>query len=145
MSLSQQVDVFYRPIILEKTERIQSYGWTDINLSYENAVNQNKKKMFAFVCGRECCGGAKEGLRKKIHWFCEPENSFWKLRKVEECFNAKWKIYTENAVDIIFFCNFGSTNGKDCDLDSISMNNMFLKHMGKWKNSKVQKNWSSRP
>lgn len=85
MSLSQQVDVFYRPIILEKTERIQSYGWTDINLRYENAINQNKKKTFAFVCGRECCGGAKEGLRKKIHCFCK-----YRLRTVSESWE-KWR------------------------------------------------------
>lgn len=98
MLLSQQVDVFYRPIILEKTERIQSYGWADINLSYENAVNQNKKKMFVFVCGKECCGGVRERSGKKIQCFCEDkQNIFWKLRKrkVEEYFNPKSKINTE--------------------------------------------------
>ncbi len=81
MSLSQQVDVFYRPIILEKTETIQSYGWADINLSYENAVNQNKKKIFVFVCGE---------IGEENTLFCEDrQNIFWKLRKVEEYFNAK--------------------------------------------------------
>lgn len=72
-----------------ETERIQSYGWADINLSYENAVNQNKKKMFVFACGKECCGGARE-IGEEKHCFCEDRlNIFWKLRKVEEYFNAK--------------------------------------------------------
>jgi len=99
--------------------------------------------MFAFACGRKCFRGAKEGPGKKIHCFCE-YIQFLKVMKSGGMFQCKVKYIYRKCCGYNILCNFASTNGKDCDLDSISMNNLILKHMGEWKNSKEQKNWSSR-
>lgn len=94
MSLSQQVDVFYRPIILEKTETIQSYGWADINLSYENAVNQNKKRKFVFVCG-------EIGEENTLFLWGQTEH-FLKVEKSGGIFQCKVKNQYRKALEIIF-------------------------------------------
>lgn len=55
---------------------------------------------------------------------------------MEECFNAKWKIYSENAVDIIFFSILKAQMGKIVTLTAflwiICFSNI-------WGNGKTQK------
>lgn len=62
---------------------------------------------------------------RKYTVFMRTDRTFSESKKNGGIFQCKVKNQYRKALDN---CNFASTNGKDCDLDNVSMNNLFLKH-----------------